>query len=306
MKYSIGIPVFKGRFLEECINSILSQTFTDFELIIVNDCSPDDILGIVTKFNDSRIKYYENEINTGAENVIDNWNKCLSFAKGHFFILMGDDDKIDSEYLSEFDKLIDRYPELDVFHCRIKIINENSEVIEISNCCPEFESTDNYILNCIEGRSEQFISDFVFRISPLLKNGGFFKLPLAWASDYVSVFIACGQKGIAYTASPIFLYRKNRFNITSTSSLELKRIAIIGLENWISKYLENQKNPSQLIKTAIPKYIKNNQQAFIQQMLGRRSLKGLYVCFVNRNLFQISSVNLFDLLKTKMFKLKKV
>lgn len=305
MKYSIGIPAFKGRFLEECIDSILSQTFTDFELIIVNDCSPDDILGIVTKFNDSRIKYYENEINTGAENVIDNWNKCLSFAKGHFFILMGDDDKIDSDYLNEFDKLIDRYPELDVFHCRIKIINENSEVIEISNCCPEFESTDNYILNCLEGRSEQFISDFVYRKSTLLSNGGFFKLPLAWCSDYTSAFIACGDKGIAYTSSPVFFYRKNKFNITSTSSLELKRIAIIGLENWISKYLEGQKNPCQLIKTAIPKYIKNNQQAFIQQMLGRRSLKGLYVCFVNRNLFQISSFNLFDLIKTKMIKPQK-
>ncbi|MFP3467945.1 glycosyltransferase family 2 protein, partial [Leifsonia sp. SIMBA_070] len=82
MKYSIGIPAFKGRYLSECINSILSQTFTDFELIVVNDCSPDGIFEIVNGFNDPRISYYENEVNTGAENVIDNWNKCLNFAKG--------------------------------------------------------------------------------------------------------------------------------------------------------------------------------------------------------------------------------
>lgn len=304
MRYSIGIPAFKGRFLEECIKSILSQTFTDFELIVVNDCSPDDILSIVTSFNDPRIRYYENEINTGAENVIDNWNKCLSLAKGDFFILMGDDDKMAPDYLKEFDNLINKYPDLDVFHCRIRIINENSEEIELSNCCPEFENTDDYILNCLEGRSEQFISDFVYRKSALLDEGGFFKLPLAWSSDYTSAFIACGNKGIAYTSNPVFFYRKNQFNITSTSSLELKRVAIIGMENWLSKYLYHQNNPSQLLSTAFKKFEKKNKEAFIQQMVGRNRLNGFYLCIVNRKLFKISIVNFIDLLYSMLLNRK--
>lgn len=304
MRYSIGIPAFKGRYLEECINSILSQTFTDFELIVVNDCSPDDILSIVTQFNDPRIRYYENEVNIGAENVIDNWNKCLSFAKGDFFILMGDDDKMALDYLKEFDKLINKYPNLDVFHCRIRIINENSEELELSDCCPEFENTDDYILNCLEGRSEQFISDFVYRKSTLLNNGGFFKLPLAWSSDYTSAFIACGNKGIGYTSNPVFFYRKNQFNITSTSSLELKRVAIIGMENWLSKYLYSRNNSFQLLNTAFKKFEKKNKEAFIQQMVGRNSLKGFYLCIVNRNLFKISIINFIDLLYSMLLKRK--
>lgn len=296
MKYSIGIPAFKGRFLEECISSILSQTFTDFELIVVNDCSPDEIFSIVKKFDDPRINYYENVSNIGAENVIDNWNKCLSLAQGDFFILMGDDDKMAPDYLKEFDKLISKYPDLDVFHCRIRIINENSEEIELSNCCPEFENTDDYILNCLEGRSEQFISDFVYRRSALLDKGGFFKLPLAWTSDYTSAFIACGNKGIAYTSNPVFLYRKNQFNITSTSSLELKRLGIIGSENWISQYLNNQKNPSPLLITTFKKSQKEDKEAFIRQMIGRNRLNGLYLCVVNRSLYKISILNFIDLL----------
>ena len=301
MKYSIGIPAFKARFLKECIDSILSQTFNDFELIIINDCSPDEILKIVNEYNDSRIKYYENESNTGAENVIDNWNKCLGLAKGDFFILMGDDDKLEPNYLEEFNNLINNYPELDVFHCRLKIINENSEEIEVSNCCPDFETTDSYILNCLEGRSEQFISDFVYRKSTLLNNGGFYKLPLAWCSDYVSAFIASGDKGIAYTSSPIFIYRKNQFNITTTSSLELKRLAILGMENWLTKYIENHKNPSQVLKTTIDINIKNNRVAFIQQMGGRSKLKGLYQCFVNRELYKVSFNDFINLLNIKYF-----
>ncbi|MEJ0106414.1 MAG: glycosyltransferase [Bacteroidota bacterium] len=39
MKFSIGIPAYKGRFLKECISSVINQTFRDFELIIINDCS---------------------------------------------------------------------------------------------------------------------------------------------------------------------------------------------------------------------------------------------------------------------------
>lgn len=302
MKYSIGIPAFKVRFLEECINSILSQTFTDFELIILNDCSPDDILKIVTKFNDPRVRYYENEINTGAENVIDNWNKCLKLANGDFFILMGDDDKMDPEYLNEFNQLINKYPSLNVFHCRIKIINENSEIIELTNCCPEFEDTDEYILKCLIGGREQFISDFVYRKSTLLKNGGFFKLPLAWSSDYASAFIACGNKGIAYTSNPVFFYRKNQFNITSTSSIELKRVATIGMEKWLFEYLERHNNPSQFLKIAFKKFEKGNKVAFIQQMLGRDRLKGLYICIVNRDLFKISIVDLVNLLYNESLK----
>lgn len=304
MRYSIGIPAFKGRFLEECIKSILSQTFHDFEVIVVNDCSPDEILNIVTKFNDPRIRYYENSVNIGAENVIDNWNKCLSLAKGDFFILMGDDDKMSADYLSEFDHLINKYSDLDVFHCRIRIINENSEEIELSNCCPEFEKTDNYILKCLEGRSEQFISDFVYRRNTLLSNGGFFKLPLAWSSDYTSAFIACGDKGIAYTSKPIFFYRKNQFNITSTSSLELKRVAMIGMENWLSNYLDQRYNSSQLLNIEFKKFKKKNKEAFIQQIVGRNKLNGLYLCIVNSNLFEISIFNFIELLFSMLLKRK--
>ncbi|MBW1655017.1 glycosyltransferase family 2 protein [Flavobacterium quisquiliarum] len=296
MKYSIGIPAFKGRYLNDCIDSILSQTFKDFELIVVNDCSPDGIHEIVKGFKDPRINYYENEVNIGAENVIDNWNKCLSFAQGDFFVLMGDDDKLAPDYLREFDKLIDKYPDLDVFHCRIRIINENSEEIELSTICPEYEDTDNYILNCLEGRSEQFISDFVYRKSTLVSNGGFYKLPLAWSSDYISAFIASGNKGIAYTSSPVFFYRKHQSNITSTSSLELKRIAIIGMENWLEKYLNSSKKTFQPLTVAFKKFEKENKEAFIRQMIGRSRLNGLYLCIVKRKLFKIYVVNFISLL----------
>ncbi|MCG9793513.1 glycosyltransferase family 2 protein [Flavobacterium algicola] len=294
MKYSIGIPTFKGRYFEECIESIINQSYSDFELIIVNDCSPDDIEGSLAKFNDPRIRYYKNSVNTGAENVIDNWNKCLSLANGEYFVLMGDDDKFEPNYLEEFNKLIDNYPDLDVYHCGIKIINEESELIEYSNNCPEFETTNDYILNCIQGRSEQFISDFVYRSSALKNNNGFYKLPLAWCSDYTSAFIACGDKGIAYNSKPLFMYRKNQYNITSTSSLELKRLAHIGMEKWVEKYLDSSKFNSNIVKLEFAKYVILSREGFIKQVIGRDKFKGILNCIIKRNYFDISLNNILS------------
>jgi glycosyltransferase involved in cell wall biosynthesis len=68
------LPVFKAKYLSESIDSILNQTMSDFELIIVNDQSPDDIDSIVFSFNDSRIQYDINEKNIGGTDLILNWN----------------------------------------------------------------------------------------------------------------------------------------------------------------------------------------------------------------------------------------
>ena len=92
MLFSVLIPAYKPNYLDDAITSVLSQTYNNFELLIVDDCSPYDIKDIVDKYKDERIKYFRNQQNCGAENVVDNWNICLSYAKGDYIICMGDDD----------------------------------------------------------------------------------------------------------------------------------------------------------------------------------------------------------------------
>ena len=89
---SIGIPAYKATYLKEAIDSVLNQTYTKFELIIVNDKSPENIEEIISTYNDKRIRYYKNEDNLGKTSIVLNWNKCLSYANGDFFVLLCDDD----------------------------------------------------------------------------------------------------------------------------------------------------------------------------------------------------------------------
>ena len=63
MKFSFILPAWKGRYLREAILSILNQSYSDFELIVVDDCSQDPLEKIVESFKDPRIEYHRNEHN---------------------------------------------------------------------------------------------------------------------------------------------------------------------------------------------------------------------------------------------------
>ena len=57
IKFSIAIPAYKKKFLKECIDSILSQTYQNFEIVIVNDNSPEDLDSVIYLYNHNKIRY---------------------------------------------------------------------------------------------------------------------------------------------------------------------------------------------------------------------------------------------------------
>ncbi|WP_339865813.1 glycosyltransferase [uncultured Algoriphagus sp.] len=295
MKFSIGIPAYKEAYLIECISSILSQSYKDFELIIVNDCSPQNVEEIVFSFSDSRIRYFRNEVNCGAENVVDNWNKCLVHATGDFFVLMGDDDKLAPSYLEDFNDLISRYPALDVYHCRSIIINEDSMPIDLTPSWPEYENVLDNIWHRIKSLRQQFISDFLFRTDNLKENDGFYKLPLAWASDDISVYRAIGEKGIAHLNKPNFLYRRNSQTISSGGNSQLKMEALFKEKFWLENFLDNLDVNldnsyflNTVLKEEINKYVRKKKIRTITNSYQTGFIKNIQFWFNSRKEFNIS------------------
>ena len=248
LKFSVGIPAYKGRFLSECIASILNQSYPLFELIIINDCSPDPIDSIVAQFDDNRIKYFKNSKNEGAEYVANNYNRCVEKANGDFFVLMGDDDKMEPDYLEEFAKLIQQYPELDVFHCRSLIIDEHSDAVIYTPSWPEYETVYDNIWHHMNGCRSTFIADYVYRLSALKENGGYYYMPIGWFTDNITSYIAMSDKGIAHTNQPVFNYRMHSMTISSIGSYELKMKATIRQHAWFINFLKNEPtSPQDLI-----------------------------------------------------------
>ena len=96
---SIGLPVYNGaNYLEQTLNSIVSQTYTDFELIIGDNCSTDDTAEICETFaaNDPRIRYVRHKKNLGAA---ANYNSVFQAAQGKYFKWAAHDDLLELSYL---------------------------------------------------------------------------------------------------------------------------------------------------------------------------------------------------------------
>jgi Glycosyltransferases involved in cell wall biogenesis len=95
---SVIIPTYnRAEMLREAIESVLSQTYENFELLILDNCSPDHTPDVVASFNDARIKYLRHQCNIGA---IANWAYGVHWAQGKYLSILGDDDKYKPEFLS--------------------------------------------------------------------------------------------------------------------------------------------------------------------------------------------------------------
>ena len=109
---SVIMPVYNtGKYLAAAIASVLGQTFSDFELIILNDGSTDDSETVVKNFTDPRIIYLKNERNLG---LIATLNTALSQCKGEFIARMDGDDICHSERLAAQLRFLNAHPEISV------------------------------------------------------------------------------------------------------------------------------------------------------------------------------------------------
>lgn len=148
MKISIIIPLYnKAKFIGETIYSILNQEYSEFELIIVDDGSTDGSQEVVKNFKDSRIRFYQNESNTGTSAIS---NKLISLSESKYIIRIDADDIM----------MKNRIP------IQINYMNENPDLVVSSGAVQCF-GDDNAIWTWPETHDELF-AGVLFR-SPIIQ-----------------------------------------------------------------------------------------------------------------------------------------
>ena len=116
---SILMPIYKtAPFLREAMDSMLSQTFTDFELIVLNDCSPDNAEEILDEYSDPRIVRYLGEKNEGLANVL---NVGMQMARGKYIARMDSDDISAPNRLEVQVDYLEQHPDIDLCSCGMNL-----------------------------------------------------------------------------------------------------------------------------------------------------------------------------------------
>ena len=251
---TIAIPAYKATFLKEAISSALNQTYTNIEVIVVDDCSPEDIEGIIKEFNDSRIRFYRNTTNLGKDDPSKNWNKCLEYAKGEYFALLCDDDTYEPTFVEKMLELAKVYPDIKVFRARAKTIDENDNTVNWYPSSPTFETCFDYMYQKMSGFRRQTISEFLY-ITDYIKNlGGYTNMPRAWTADLLSIFKFAQNNGIASTTNILVNFRDSSQNISSIAFDAIqKKDALLSFEKEINDYIYNlsDKKQAKILKDAL-------------------------------------------------------
>lgn len=250
IKYSFVLPAYKARFFREALDSILAQTYKDFELIIVNDASPEDLDSIVKSCDDPRIRYYVNEQNIGGKDLVAQWNHCLEYAEGDYIILASDDDVYFPQYLEKMDALVQKYPEVNVFRPRIQYIDENGNVWKESGVCEEKVSAIGYLEGFLNGSIDSGIPFYVFNKVVLQKNGGFVNFPLAWGADNATVMLM-SRNGMCISNEYLFAFRMSGDNISMVNIYDViktKLYSEIQSYKFTIEYINNLTNKKETVK----------------------------------------------------------
>jgi len=130
-RVSIGLPVFNGEgYLAEALDSILAQTYSDFELIISDNASTDRTPEICRAYaaRDPRIRYYRNAKNLGAS---PNFNRVLELSSGEYFKWAAYDDVLGPEFLSRCITVLDQDPSIVLCHAKTGRIDEHSALVGV-------------------------------------------------------------------------------------------------------------------------------------------------------------------------------
>lgn len=120
-KVSVLMPIYKTKpeYLRATIQSILDQTFKDFEFLILDDCPSDTRKDIVKSFKDKRIKYSQNKENLG---ITRSRNKLIQMAKGKYLAVMDHDDISLNQRFEKQVKFLDKHPDIGVVGCQYEMV----------------------------------------------------------------------------------------------------------------------------------------------------------------------------------------
>jgi glycosyltransferase involved in cell wall biosynthesis len=208
-KISVVLPTYNGiQFIEQSIRSVLMQTYKDFELIVIDDCSTDGTGTWLDQFAecDSRIRVYHNETNLKLPASL---NKGFSMASGEYFTWTSDDNWYEEDALEMMVNALEENPDAGLVYCNCVVINEKDRIIDFWKLSePDWIRTSNCIGAC-----------FLYRKTIADKIGGY-DTTMFLAEDYDYWLRIYENSKLIHLPQYLYRYRMHESSLTATRRME--------------------------------------------------------------------------------------
>jgi len=213
---SVIIPVFNSeKFIVEAIKSVLAQTYQNFEIILVDDCSTDNSVSLIEilRKNEPRIHLFKNKVNSGA--AISR-NRALNEANGQYVAFLDSDDSWYPNKLSQQINLMINKNAFLIFGS-IEMVNEYGELVSRKKYVPDSINYDGLLKNTIIATSTVVIDR---------NKTGYFRMPnIRSGQDYATwLQLLRGNKTAYAIREPVTRYRKIEGSLSSKKTKNWKKV----------------------------------------------------------------------------------
>lgn len=273
MKFSIIIPVYNvEKYIRKCLESILNQSFDDYEVIIVNDGSPDNSQNIINEYVEKNPNKFKSFIKENG-GLSDARNYGVEKASGEYIVFIDGDDYIENNFLEEIYKKINKKEDIDLIRIPIKQVSENGEILEVENLENSNLSGEELFIYlrkkryCIEPAwsyiiKKQFWAENNFKF-PLKKIHEDFATMLL-------VVLKAKNTKVLNTTYYNYVVRENSIMTSNSYEKNLKRV-YDKLEHFdnIKNSLEKEENISKKAKECCLEYISTSACIGIKKLSGQ-------------------------------------
>lgn len=274
---SVILPVYNGeKYLEKAVSSILSQTYKNFELIIINDGSKDSSASIIAGFKDQRIRYVDNVDNIG---LIATLNKGINIAEGDFIARMDSDDISYPNRFAEQIKCFELDDTLGVVGSSADIINENSEprgLLKVPESHIDIKMGmlfTNQVIHPSVMLKKSVLTDFKDKV---------FDAKQLHVEDY-ALWVNLLDKTLFFNIqTPLIQYRIHGENISVVHSEQQSKTSLL-LKNKISTSFGIHPNMQSLLKIQSDPKLKNtDREEVIEQLFNKLSSDFHHSWFISK------------------------
>ncbi len=236
-KISVVLPVHNGLpYLIDSVNSVLNQTFTDFEFLICDDASTDDSFELLKTIKDKRIKLFKNEQNRG---LFPTLNFLIKNATTNWIHLWSQDDIMYPNCLEEEVKFIDKHPEVPFFFSQVDIIDETGKIIKKynANYTNEIISERHLIkVSILAGSITGNISTTVINKTEV-ERVGCFREDFKYSADFDLWERLSRGKNIGVINKPLIKLREHKRQLSKNMDVKIYQLREnkLILDNWLKR-----------------------------------------------------------------------
>lgn len=253
--FTIIIPVRNGgNYLKQCIESILAQTYINFELVLLDNASDDSSVEYIShlEYSQEKVKVFRSQEFLTIEK---NWARIQSTPKKEFLTIIGHDDIFHPHFLSDIAALINDFPEATLYSTHFNLIDSQGNTIRPCKPIPKFEAAHEYLASRLCDLRDSFGTGFVMRSKDYDDVGGIPLLPnLLYADD--SLWIKLIKDSVKITSPNIsFSYRLHASSTSGKPNKVLLFNALITYLEFLRGEAARNNKIDQVIKRYSDKYI---------------------------------------------------